>query len=927
MTPWYRVVTPRKEVREGRSFDPSEFAIALDQVVAKSASTPNEYRDPKEFFARTVFTNALMEHLGLVLRRLNGETMNTAPVLTLLTQFGGGKTHALTAIYHMIENARKASELPGIDAVIRHAGVAEVPRARTAVFVGMAWDPQPGAETPWIDIARQLAGDEGVEILGPSAKDSPPGTETLRKIVAAAGGSVVLLFDEVLNYVSRHRGSAEQFHSFLHTLTEAMRNTDRSVAVISLPRSQVEMTDWDLQWQNRITKLVHRVARDLIANDESEISEVVRRRLFENLGSEEIRAEVSKTYAGWCFERRDRLPAEWAAVDTALTETKARERLRQRFAACYPFHPATISVFQRKWQSLPQYQQTRGTLALLAQWISWAYRTQHEKARKEPLITLGSAPLDVRDFRSVVLGMLNEQRLEAAITVDIAGDNAHARTLDAGTNDALADIHRRTATAIFFESTGGQADRVAHLPELRFALGEPDVDTASVDNAADALERRSFYIRKVGSDGFRIHHKPTLKKVWNDRCASLDPDGDVRPAMEKAVREEFDKARTMPVMYYPTSGTDVPDVPRLTIVVVNPDTEWSGNSATRDRMIEWTKRRGSSDRLYPGSVIWCVKKPGRDLRNKVESWLAWRRVSQDIASGALGNEVDPEDRREADRQVKASETDLRDEVWASYRYVMFADRGKESGIDVIDLGAGHASSGDSLAGRIVAAMKANALLSESPGAGYIQRNWPPAFKELGAWPLRGLRQSLIDGTLTRVLDPDRFLREKTPEFVRNGDFGFASGLIAGGGYERIWFMEEIPPDEIAFEEGVFLLTKERAEALKVPPGVTPPVTPPGGGAVTPPPTPPVDGGGPKPPLPTSTTLRVKGSIPTEVWNRVGTSLIPKLKAGRQVSANVELVVTVRGDEIRSVVSDVNQILRDLGISGNLTVEEEQVRTT
>ncbi len=164
------------------------------------------------------------------------------------------------------------------------------------------------------------------------------------------------------------------------------------------------MTDWDLQWQERITKVVRRVAKDLIANDETEIGEVVRRRLFDELGGERVRQKVSKAYADWCYERRAQLPPEWTAVDSASTEAKAREYLRGRFEACYPFHPATLSVFQRKWQALVQYQQTRGTLAMLAQWISWAFKDAFQNARREPLITLGSAPLEVPEFRSVVNG-------------------------------------------------------------------------------------------------------------------------------------------------------------------------------------------------------------------------------------------------------------------------------------------------------------------------------------------------------------------------------------------------------------------------------------------------------------------------------------------------------------------------------------------
>src|SRR3972149_3648151 len=144
MEPWYKVVTPRKEVREGRSFNPDEFAIHLEQVVAGTA--PEDYRDPKQFFARTCFTRALREHAGMVLRRLDGKTENTAPVLTLITQFGGGKTHTLTTLYHLAKTGVKASESPGIESLLNEAGLADVPAARVAVFVGNAWDPQEGRE-------------------------------------------------------------------------------------------------------------------------------------------------------------------------------------------------------------------------------------------------------------------------------------------------------------------------------------------------------------------------------------------------------------------------------------------------------------------------------------------------------------------------------------------------------------------------------------------------------------------------------------------------------------------------------------------------------------------------------------------------------------------------------------------------------------
>src|SRR6516162_2665699 len=123
MEPWYKVATPRTEVREGRSFNPDEFAIALEQVVAGTA--PDDYKNPDQFFARTCFTRALRKHAGMVLRRLSGKTENTSPVLTLITQFGGGKTHTLTALYHLVKNHEYAKAI-GSD-LRRTLGVENLP--------------------------------------------------------------------------------------------------------------------------------------------------------------------------------------------------------------------------------------------------------------------------------------------------------------------------------------------------------------------------------------------------------------------------------------------------------------------------------------------------------------------------------------------------------------------------------------------------------------------------------------------------------------------------------------------------------------------------------------------------------------------------------------------------------------------------------
>ncbi len=915
MEPWYKVALPRAEVREGRSFNPDEFAIALEQVV--SGRGPEDYRDPQKFFARTYFTRALREHAGMVLRRLAGHTANTAPVLTLITQFGGGKTHTLTALYHLVKSGRAAAEMDGIPGLLHEAGLAEVPKAGVGVFVGNAWDPQEGRETPWLDLAWQLAGAEGVRTLGPTAKTTAPGTDALARLFEVAGGRVLILCDEVLNFMNRHRGLADGLYAFIQNLTVAMTGTTHGAAVLSLPRSLVEMTDGDRDWQERISKVVRRVAKDLISNDETEVSEVIRRRLFETIGRDTMIKAVAKQFADWCFERRAQLPPEWTAVDTAATEAKAKELLRTRFEACYPFHPATLSVFQRKWQGLSQYQQTRGTLAMFAQWISLAAKDSFLKARREPLITLGSAPLDLPEFRAVVLGQVGEPRLEAAIETDLVSEHSHAKALDADSKGPLNDIHRRVGLAILFESSGGMTEKVAHLPELRFAIGDPEVETTSVDNAANALEARAYYLRKVGTDGYLFGFKPTLKKVVNDRRASLSEE-EVTRAVRALVKKEFERGASLPTVCFPPDGSEVADTHRLTLIVLDPAQEWDQKGEIQERVKMWTSHRGESPRLYPGALVWCAKRPGRDLRDKVETWLAWQRVHTDLTEGLLGAEFDRNERAGVVAKVKDAEDEARSEVWAEFRFVILADPAAPDGIKALDLGPGHQSAGETLCARIITTLRSQNYLNESVGAGYIERRWPPAFRDTGTWPLSGLRQAFLNGSLTRLLDADSVLKGKIVEFVQKGDFGLASGQQAGG-FSRVWFKETISSDEVVFDGQTYLLLPAVAAAMKAAqeqavPSAPPPLQPEREEVIERPPAAPPTG---------ARTIRLRGSIPPEIWNRVGNRLLPKLRSGTRLDISLGFDVEVDAASAGHLLAEIRQILADLGLVDKISVESDQ----
>ena len=734
---------------------------------------------------------------------------------------------------------------------------------------------------------------------------------------------MLILFDEVLNLLNRHRALADSFYAFIQNLTVAMTGARGSACVISLPRSQVEMTESDMAWQERITKVVKRVAKDLLVNDEAEISEVLRLRLFENLGKEPLRKTVALAYANWCFEHRSQLPQEWTAVDSSATEAKARDYLRGRFEACYPFHPATLTVFQRKWRTLGQFQQTRGTLAMFAQWISIAFGRQHRQALPEPLITLGSAPLHERAFRSVVLGQLGEIRLDPAIDSDIAGDRNKAAALDADAKGALREIHRRVGAAILFESSGGQSEQLAHEPELRFALAGPDVDTTSIDNAAKALEAKAFYIRKAGTDGYRFGLKPKLEKVVHDRRASLD-EAEIRKSIEKLVDGQFRTAAALHVQRaFPKDSADIEDLALLNLVIVDPDEAWEGNGGLRGKLAEWTRMRGRSPRLYPASLIWCIRKSGRELRDRIEDSLAWQRVHREITDGTIGAQFEASELKDVVAKVRIAESAAQDEVWASYRYIAFADPKSSDGLREVDLGAGHSSGSKSLCDRVLGALKSNTLLNESPGAGYLDRRWPQAFKETGAWPIKSLRQAFLDGSLDRLISPDEYLKRKIPEFVANGDFGLASGQQQDGTFQHLWFKQPVSPDEVSFDPDVYLVKKTRAEALRAP---TPSVNTSTNEVET---SVEVDG----PPIvddstsnahadaqPRARTLSLTGSIPPESWNKVGTRLVPKLRSGSHLNLGVTFSVEIGAGEAAYLLRELQQILADLNLTDKIRIE-------
>ena len=214
LKPWYKVVTPREDLREGKPLDAAEFAVHLDDV--RNNCAPPDYQKPDRFFARTYLTKNLSSLATEVVRRLSGQRTETSAVFNLATQFGGGKTHALTLLFHLARNGSASHRWAGVPQILAAAGVKEIPKATTAVFVGNEFDSVKGRggddgtplrKTPWADIAWQLGGAKAFALVAEHEKTkTAPGGEVIRQLFPKDKPCLRLL-DELMNYVSRTRGS------------------------------------------------------------------------------------------------------------------------------------------------------------------------------------------------------------------------------------------------------------------------------------------------------------------------------------------------------------------------------------------------------------------------------------------------------------------------------------------------------------------------------------------------------------------------------------------------------------------------------------------------------------------------------------------------------------------------------------------------
>ncbi|MBN1890000.1 MAG: ATP-binding protein [Thermoflexales bacterium] len=815
LKPWYKVVFPREDLREGKPLDASEFAVHLDQV--RDGRAPDDYQKPERFFERTYLTQNLTGLAAEVIRRLSGERTETSAVFNMATAFGGGKTHALTLLYHLAKNGPSSNRWVGVDNLLARAGVASVPHAATAVFVGTEFDSITGRggsdgtplrKTPWGEIAFQLGGAAGfVHVSQHEQNLEAPAGDVIRAFLPKDKPCLILI-DELMNYVSRNRksGLSTQLYNFLQNLSETARGQDGIALVVSIPASELQMAADDHADYHRFKMLLDRLGKAVIMAAEAETAEIIRRRLFEwdpqavnqdgRILLNRDALETCSEYAQWIVAHRQQIPG-WFPIDTG----------REAFAATYPFHPVVLSVFERKWQSLPRFQQTRGVLRLLALWVSRAYQAGFKGAHRDPLIGLGTAPLDDPLFRAAVFEQLGEAKLEGAVTTDICGKKeSHAIRLDSEAEEAIRKtrLHCKAATTIFFESNGGMLKAEATLPEVRLAVAEPELDIGNVETALESLGSACYYLL-VERNRYRFSLSPNLNKLLADRRASVQ-----ETKIDERVRAEIQKvfaagASGVTRVYFPEQSSQVTDRAALTLVVLAPDHSMQ-DKKTLPLIEAMTREYGTSGRTFKSALVWAVAEDDAPLREEARKVIAWEDIRDQDS-----DQLDEAQQRQLAESLKKAERDLKESVWRSYKTLALL--GKDNVLRTIDLGLVHSSAADTLVALILNRLRNEGDVEDSISPNFLVRNWPPAFVE---WSTRSVRDAFFASPqFPRLLNADA-IKETLARGVAEGRIAYV-GKTAGGGYQPFVYETAMNPADVEISEDVFIITAEEAKKHIEPP--------------------------------------------------------------------------------------------------------------
>jgi predicted AAA+ superfamily ATPase len=630
LKPWREVVTPHPDVASGR-YVQAEFAADLYQVWRGEAD--EEYGDPVEFFRRTFLTDGLRDLLLNAARRFR--KAGGDPVVELQTNFGGGKTHSMIALYHLA-SGHPPHELPGVESMLATAGIGAPPAARRAVLVGQWISPgavnvHDGTEvrTLWGELAWQLGGAEGFSMVADADRTgTSPGAalvDLLRRYTPC-----LVLIDEWVAYARQlygvdglPAGSFDAQFTFAQALAEAARAVEGALLVVSIPSSDIEVGgEGGRAALERLKNVMGRVEASWRPASAEEGFEIVRRRLFDDMPAEAAphRDAVVKAFSALYRSHKGEFPSGVGERD-----------YERRLAAAYPIHPELFDRLYGEWSTLDKFQRTRGVLRLMAAVVHLLW----ERGDPNLLIMPATVPIDAPEVSSELTRYL-EEGWTPVIESDVDGPNALPLRLDRD-NPTLGrySAARRVARTIYLGSAPTQQAANRGIDDRAVKLGcvQPGETPATFGDALRRLTDQATYLY-VDGQRYWFSLQPSVTRLAEDRAASHFSDDEVDEEIRRRLAtltragQRGDFASVHPA---PRTPAEVPDEPEARLVVLGPEHPHSAKTAdspARQAAKRFLEERAGGVRVNRNMLVFLAPDRSRlaELRLGVRQFLAWRSI-------------------------------------------------------------------------------------------------------------------------------------------------------------------------------------------------------------------------------------------------------------------------------------------------------------
>jgi hypothetical protein len=640
LRPWRELITPHPDVASGR-YQQAEFAADLHQVWRDEAAP--EYGDPAEFYRRTFLTDGLRELLLNAVRRWRQEGGD--PVVELQTNFGGGKTHSMIALFHLAAGYQP-NALPSIEAMLANADMKAPPPATTAVLVGQMIAPgqvttkPDGTEvhTLWGELAWQLGRAEGYRRVSDADRSHTSPGAALVDLLRRHAPCLVLV-DEWVAYARQlygvdglPAGSFDAQFTFAQALAEATRAVEGALLVVSIPASDIEVGgEGGRASLERLKNVIGRVESSWRPASAEEGFEIVRRRLFEDLPAENAskRDAVVRAYGSLYRSQKAEFPSGCSEAD-----------YQRRLTAAYPIHPELFDRLYGEWSALDKFQRTRGVLRLMAAVVHALW----ERSDSSLLVMPATVPIDAPAVSSELTRYL-EEGWTPVIESDVDGPNALPLRLDRD-NPSLGrySATRRVARTIYLGSAPTQQAANRGLVDRSIKLGcvQPGEAPATF---GDALRRLTDQATYLYVDGQRYWYslQPSVTRLAHDRAASHfsddDVDEEIRRRLKLTERQRGDFAAVHAAPHIPG---DVPDDPETRLVVLSPEVPHSGKSADSPALVaarQFLDKRATGDRFHRNMLVFLAADRGRlqELRQAVRQHLAWKSIEAEKETLNLDN--------------------------------------------------------------------------------------------------------------------------------------------------------------------------------------------------------------------------------------------------------------------------------------------------